>query len=298
MAGFPSPIGSAVVTDLPAPHAAADENARKHRRRVGQGPVIRRVLIGLAVLVGAVFLLLPVAVIFAHAFRLGLGPYWEAISESSTAHAIWLTVLTAVVVVPINTGFGIAAAWAITRFSFKGKKLLITIIEIPFSISPIVAGVAYLFLYGSQGLLGPLLKAADVQIMFTVPAILLASLFVTSPFVARELIAVMQMQGNEYEEAALSLGASGFKTFLTVTLPNMKWGLLYGAILCNARVMGEFGAVSVVSGNIRGETNTLPLQIELLFNDFSSVGAFAAATILTLLALVSLCGKLWLERQR
>jgi len=295
MAGIPSPIASVVVAA-----AAGDVNdgARVHKRRVGQGPLVRWSLIGLASLVGGGFLLLPVIVIFTHAFALGLGPYWAAVSESSTAHAIWLTVLTAIVVVPINTGFGIAAAWAITRFSFKGKKLLITLIEIPFSISPIVAGVAYLFLYGSQGLLGPLLTDIDTQIMFTVPAIFLVSLFVTSPFVARELIATMQVQGNEYEEAALSLGASGFKTFLLVTLPNMKWGLLYGAILCNARVMGEFGAVSVVSGSIRGETNTLPLQIELLFNDFSSVGAFAAATILTLLALVSLGAKLWLERQR
>ena len=208
------------------------------------------------------------------------------------------TVLTALVVVPVNVGFGICAAWCITRFDFRGKKLLITIIEIPFSVSPIVAGIAYLFFYGSQGLLGPFLAEYDIRIMFSVPAIMLASMFVTSPFVARELIATLQVQGNEYEEAALSLGASGFKTFLLVTLPNMKWGLLYGALLCNARVMGEFGAVSVVSGSIRGETNTLPLQIELLFNDYSVVGAFAAASLLTLLAVVSLVAKAWAERRR
>jgi sulfate transport system permease protein len=298
MSGLPSPIGSALVTDLPGP-VHHDDNAAPHRqRRIGQRPSVRRCLIGLAAFVGAGFLLLPVVVIFVQALRLGLGPYFEAISESATRHAIWLTVLTAIVVVPVNIGFGICAAWAITRFTFKGKKLLITLIEIPFSISPIVAGVAYLFLYGSQGLLGPLLAAHEVQVMFTVPAIFLVSLFVTSPFVARELIATMQVQGNDYEEAALSLGAGGWKTFLLVTLPGMKWGLLYGALLCNARVMGEFGAVSVVSGSIRGQTNTLPLQIELLFNDFSSVGAFAAATILTLLALLSLAGKIWLERQR
>ena len=298
MSGLPSPIGSALVTDLPGAVRHEDDTAPHRQRRVGQRPAVRRSLIGLAAFVGAGFLLLPVAVIFVEALRLGLGPYFEAISERATAHAIWLTVLTAIVVVPVNIGFGICAAWAITRFTFKGKKLLITLIEIPFSISPIVAGVAYLFLYGSQGLLGPLLAAHEVQVMFTVPAIFLVSLFVTSPFVARELIATMQVQGNDYEEAALSLGASGWKTFLLATLPGMKWGLLYGALLCNARVMGEFGAVSVVSGSIRGQTNTLPLQIELLFNDFSSVGAFAAATILTLLALLSLAGKIWLERQR
>lgn len=272
--------------------------AQKARKRVGQGPAVRRSLIGLAFLVAALLLVLPVVVIFVEAFAQGIAVYTQAILEPTTLHAVFLTLLAALVVVPVNIGFGICAAWCITRFDFRGKKLLITLIEIPFSISPIVAGVAYLFLYGSQGLLGPLLKAADIQIMFSVPAIFLASLFVTSPFVARELIATLQVQGTEFEEAALSLGASGFKTFLKVTLPNMKWGLLYGALLCNARVMGEFGAVSVVSGSIRGQTNTLPLQIELLFNDYSAVGAFAAATLLTLLALLSLVAKMWVERHR
>ncbi|TDQ86422.1 sulfate transport system permease protein [Dongia mobilis] len=277
----------------PGAHGAAP-----YRRRVAQGPLARTVLIGLAGIVAVLFLLLPVIVIFVEALSLGVGAYVEAVIEPSTLHAVWLTLLTALVVVPVNVVFGIAAAWCITRFEFKGKKLLITLIEIPFSVSPIVAGISYLFFYGSQGLLGPVLAAYDIRIMFSVPAIMLASMFVTSPFVARELIATMQVQGNEYEEAALSLGASGFKTFLKVTLPNMKWGLLYGALLCNARVMGEFGAVSVVSGSIRGQTNTLPLQIELLFNDYSAVGAFAAASLLTLLAVFSLLAKAWLERRR
>lgn len=287
-------IGSIEANTLPVPGAGD----RQVKKRVGQRPLVRRALIGIAFLLAALLLVLPVVVIFVEAFGLGLGAYFGAILEPSTLHAVFLTLLTAVVVVPVNIAFGISAAWCITRFEFTGKKLLITVIEIPFSISPIVAGVAYLFLYGSQGLLGPLLVAHDIQVMFSLPAIFLASMFVTSPFVARELIATMQVQGNEYEEAALSLGASGFKTFLLVTLPNMKWGLLYGALLCNARVMGEFGAVSVVSGSIRGQTNTLPLQIELLFNDYSAVGAFAAATLLTLLALISLAAKLWLERHR
>lgn len=268
------------------------------RKRVGQGKATRRTLIALAFILSLLMLALPVIVIFVEALSLGFDTYLAAIIEPDTLHAVWLTLLASLVVVPINIGFGIAAAWCITRFQFRGKKLLITLIEIPFSISPIVAGVAYLFLYGAQGLLGPFLQAHDVRIMFSLPAIFLASMFVTSPFVARELIATLQVQGIEFEEAALSLGASGWKTFLKVTLPNMKWGLLYGALLCNARVMGEFGAVSVVSGSVRGETNTLPLQIELLFNDYSVVGAFAAATLLTLLALLSLAAKLWLEWRR
>jgi sulfate transport system permease protein len=280
------------------PVMGREDGHRQAKKRVGQQPAIRRLLITLAFSLAALLLVLPVIVIFVEAFALGIGAYLAAIIEPSTLHAVWLTLLTAIIVVPVNIAFGIAAAWCITRFDFTGKKLLITVIEIPFSISPIVAGVSYLFLYGSQGLLGPILAAHDIQVMFSLPAIFLASMFVTSPFVARELISTMQVQGNEYEEAALSLGASGFKTFLLVTLPQMKWGLLYGALLCNARVMGEFGAVSVVSGSIRGQTNTLPLQIELLFNDYSAVGAFAAATLLTLLAVVSLVAKMWLERRR
>ena len=258
---------------------------------------LRRLLIGLALLLSAMFLVLPLAVIFAQAFAAGIGGWASNIIAPDTLHAIWLTILTAIVVVPVNIGFGIAAAWAIAKFTFPGRKLLMTVIELPFSISPVVAGVAYLFVYGAQGLLGPTLEEAGVQVMFTIPAIYLVSLFVTSPFVARELVPLMQAQGTDEEEAAITLGASGIKTFLRVTLPNIKWALLYGAILCNARVMGEFGAVSVVSGNIRGQTNTLPLQVELLYNDYNAIGAFAAASTLTVLALVTIFAKVIVERR-
>ncbi|WP_035693698.1 sulfate ABC transporter permease subunit CysW [Azospirillum halopraeferens] len=264
--------------------------------RVGDGPLLRRILIAVAVTGTLVFLLAPIAVIGALALGSGIGAFLDAIAQPETLHAIGLTVLTAVVVVPINVVFGICAAWAIAKFSFPGKRLLLTLIEIPFSVSPIVAGVMYIFLYGAQGLFGPWLQEAGVQVMFTVWAIFLVSLFVTCPFVARELIPLMQAQGSEEEEAALTLGASGFQTFVRVTLPNIKWALLYGAILCNARVMGEFGAVSVVSGNVRGQTNTLPLQVELLYNSYNTVGAFAAASTLAVLALLTLGAKLLLER--
>nr|WP_255606898.1 sulfate ABC transporter permease subunit CysW [Phyllobacterium sp. 2063] len=237
-------------------------------------------------------------VIFTYAFRGGVAVYLSQITQPATLHAIWLTVLTALVVVPINMLFGICVAWLVTRFRFPGRQLLITFVEIPFSVSPIVAGVTYLFLYGSQGLLGPLLDSYDIKIMFTVPAIFLVSLFVTSPFVARELIPLMQAQGSEDEEAAITLGATGLQTFFYVTLPNIRWALLYGAVLCNARVMGEFGAVSVVSGAIRGQTNTLPLQIELLFNDYNVTGAFAASSTLALIAVVTLVLKAILERKQ
>lgn len=206
-----------------------------------------------------------------------------------------LTVLTALIAVPINTAFGVAAAWAITKFDFPGRRFLLVLIEIPFSISPIVAGVAYLFVYGLQGLFGPFLDAHNIKILFALPGIVIASMFVTAPFVARELIPLMQAQGRDLEEAATSLGASGWRTFFSVTLPNIKWALLYGVVLCNARVMGEFGAVSVVSGNIRGQTNTLPLHIELLYHDYQTAGAFASASILALLAVVTIIAKVALE---
>lgn len=253
------------------------------------------VLIALAFGLAALTLVVPLALIFAFAFREGVGAYIANILEPNTLHAVWLTVLAALVVVPINIVFGIAVAWLVTRHRFVGRQLLVTIIELPFSISPIVAGVAYLFLYGGQGLLGPSLQAAGMPIMFTVFAIFLVSLFVTAPFVARELIPLMAQQGTEDEEAALSLGANGRQMFVHVTLPNIRWALLYGAILTNARVMGEFGAVSVVSGSIRGQTNTLPLQISQLFNDFNITGAFAAATLLALLAVVTIVLKSLLE---
>lgn len=258
------------------------------RTRAGETPAIRLILIGLALVLSLLLFGAPLATVFSRAFAMGVAVYVEKISDPFAVHAIGLTVLTSLVVVPINILFGLAAAWAITRHDFPGKRLLTTLIELPVSISPIVAGVAYLFLYGSLGLFGPFLVDHGWKIMFTVPAIFLASLFVTSPYVARELITVMQAQGSDEEEASLSLGAGGLSTFVRISLPKIKWALFYGAVLCNARVMGEFGAVSVVSGKIRGKTETLPLHIEVLFNDYNTTGAFAAASILALLAVVTL----------
>ncbi|MGQ2906639.1 MAG: sulfate ABC transporter permease subunit CysW [Aliihoeflea sp.] len=265
--------------------------------RIGDRPAIRRALIGLVLITGALLILAPLLVIGVQAFSMGVGYFGATIANPDTRHAIFLTVATALIAVPINTIFGVAAAWAVTKYDFWGRRFLIVIIEIPFSISPIVAGVAYLFVYGLQGLFGPMLQSAEIKVLFALPGIVLASMFVTAPFVARELIPLMQAQGRDLEEAATSLGASGWRTFFSVTLPNIKWALLYGVVLCNARVMGEFGAVSVVSGNIRGQTNTLPLHIELLYHDYNSVGAFAAASILALLAVVTIIAKVLLERQ-
>lgn len=253
------------------------------------------ILIALAIFLSLSFIGIPIAVIFAYAFRAGIAAYAANILEPNTLHAIGLTVTTALIVVPINIVFGICAAWLVTRFRFPGRKLLITFIDIPFAVSPIVAGVCYLFVYGAQGLLGPVLAEWGIRIMFTPVAIFLVSMFVTAPFVARELIPLMQQQGSEDEEAALSLGANGLQMFWFVTLPNIRWALIYGAVLCNARVMGEFGAVSVVSGAIRGRTNTLPLQIELMFNDLNVSGAFAAASSLALIALLTLFIKYFIE---
>ncbi len=252
-------------------------------------------LIGLTLVLTLFLIVVPVVLIFTFALRAGIGAYFASILAPDTLHAVFLTVLASVVVVPINIAFGVCVAWLVTRFRFPGRNLLITITELPFSISPIVAGVCYLFLYGSQGLLGPLLEVAGVRLMFTVTAIFLVSLFVTAPFVARELIPLMQQQGGEDEEAALSLGANGWQMFWHVTLPNIRWALFYGAVLCNARVMGEFGAVSVVSGAIRGQTNTLPLQISLLFNDFNVAGSFAAASTLAFIAVLTIVAKAALE---
>jgi sulfate/thiosulfate transport system permease protein len=283
------------ATNLAAP-AGGRQAAGSHGKRPVRSS--QWLLIISAMVLSVLLIGVPLLVIFTYALREGAGVYFSQISQPATLHAIWLTILTAIVVVPINMVFGICVAWLVTRFRFPGRRLLITFIEIPFSVSPIVAGVTYLFLYGSQGLLGPLLENYDIKIMFTVPAIFLVSLFVTSPFVARELIPLMQAQGSEDEEAAITLGASGLQTFLYVTLPNIRWALLYGAVLCNARVMGEFGAVSVVSGAIRGQTNTLPLQIELLFNDYNVTGAFAASSTLALIAVVTLVLKYLLERKQ
>jgi sulfate transport system permease protein len=268
----------------------------QRRPRIGDGPLAKPLILGLVLVTSAVIIIGPLAVIFVEALKLGLETYARNLTAPDTAHAVWLTIATALLAVPINTAFGIAAAYAIAKFEFRGKNLLIALVELPFSISPIVAGVAYLFVYGAQGWFGPILQANGIKIMFAYPAIVLASLFVTAPFVAREILPLMQAQGSQEEEAALSLGASGWRTLWSVTLPNIRWALLYGVLLTNARVMGEFGAVSVVSGSIRGVTNTLPLQIELLYQDYNAAGAFAAATVLAGIALLTIVGKLVVER--
>lgn len=273
--------------------------ASSHKKppRVGDGPLFSRLLIGIVLILGALLILAPLLVIGHEAFKQGWKVYVDTLNHPDTRHAIMLTVITALIAVPVNTAFGVAAAWAITKFDFRLKRLLLVVIEIPFSVSPIVAGVAYLFVYGLQGLFGPWLDAHDLKILFALPGIILASMFVTAPFVARELIPLMQAQGRDLEEAATSLGASGWRTFFSVTLPNVKWALLYGVVLCNARVMGEFGAVSIVSGNIRGQTNTLPLHIELLYHDYQAAGAFASASILAVLAVFTIIAKVALERR-
>jgi sulfate/thiosulfate transport system permease protein len=241
------------------------------------------------------FLCLPLGLVIFQAFSKGFGAFWSALSQPDTLAAIRLTLLTALVTVPLNTVFGIAAAWAITRFEFKGKSFLTTLIDLPFSVSPVISGVIFVLLFGLQGVFGEWLSDYDIKIIFAVPGIILATLFVTFPFVARQLIPLMQEMGSEEEEAALSLGASGWQMFFQITLPNIKWALLYGVLLCNARAMGEFGAVSVVSGHIRGLTNTLPLHVEVSYNDYDVVGAFASASILASLAIVTLALKTLLE---
>ncbi|MBB3320507.1 MULTISPECIES: sulfate ABC transporter permease subunit CysW [unclassified Rhizobium] len=240
-------------------------------------------------------LLLPLAAVFVEAFRKGAGPFLEALQDEETFSAIRLTLIVAGVSVPLNLTFGIAAAWAIAKFEFKGKAFLTTLIDLPFSVSPVISGLVFVLLLGANTHLGQWLSAHDIKILFAVPGLILATMFVTFPFVARELIPLMQEQGTSDEEAAISLGASGWQTFWHVTLPNIKWGLLYGVLLCNARAMGEFGAVSVVSGHIRGQTNTMPLQVEILYNEYNFTGAFAVATLLALLALVTLVLKTLLE---
>lgn len=256
---------------------------------------IRWTLIIVAMLFLGLFLIMPLVAVFTEAFRQGAEVFVAAITEEETLSAVRLTLLVAAISVPLNVTFGIAAAWAIAKFSFPGKNVLLTLIDLPFAVSPVIAGLIFVLLFGSQGVAAPLLAEWDFKIIFAVPGIVLATTFVTFPFVARELIPVMEAQGRDEEEAAVSLGASGWKTFLRVTLPNVKWGLLYGVILCNARAMGEFGAVSVVSGHIRGMTNTLPLHVEILYNEYQFAAAFAVATLLAALALVTLILKSLIE---
>jgi sulfate/thiosulfate transport system permease protein len=255
----------------------------------------RVVLIGTAFLFLIVFLILPLIVVFAEALRLGIRAYFAALVEPKARAAIELTLLTAAIVVPLNAAFGIAAAWAITKFRFAGKDLLITLIDLPFSVSPVIGGMVFLLLFGLQGVFGPWLSEHGIRIVFAIPGIVIATLFVTLPFVARELIPLMQKQGTQQEEAALILGASGWQTLRRVTLPNIKWSLLYGILLCNGRAIGEFGAVAVVSGHIMGLTNTMPLHVEVLYNDYAFAAAFAVASLLTLMALATLGVKTWLE---
>ncbi len=246
------------------------------------------ILIGIALLFLGLFLFLPLVAVFTEALKKGLEVYYLSLVEKDALAAIKLTLITAAIAVPINTIFGVIAAWAITKFNFKGKNILITLIDLPFAISPVISGLIFVLLFGAHGVFGPLLAANDIKIVFAIPGIILATTFITFPFVARELIPVMQEQGTEEEQAALTLGANGWQLFFRVTLPNIKWGLLYGIILCNARAMGEFGAVSVVSGHIRGLTNTIPLHVEILYNEYNFSAAFAVASLLAILALVTL----------
>jgi len=261
----------------------------------GESTVVRWMLIAVAVGFLALFLALPLLAVFAEALGRGLDAYLASFSDEDTQSAIQLTLLIAAIAVPLNLVFGICAAWSVAKFEFPGKSLLVSLIDLPFSVSPVVSGLVFVLLFGANGLLGPLLNDWDFKIIFAVPGIVLATVFVTFPFIARELIPLMQEQGTAEEEAALTLGASGLRTFLTVTLPNVRWALLYGVLLCNARAMGEFGAVSVVSGHIRGLTNTMPLHVEILYNEYNFVAAFAVASLLAGLALVTLVGKSILE---
>ena len=252
---------------------------------------VRIVLVSVALAFLALFLFVPLVAVFAEAFKKGWQAYLAAIVDADAISAIKLTLIAAGIAVPLNLVFGVAASWAIAKFEFRGKSILLTLIDLPFSVSPVISGLIYVLMFGAQGWFGPWLMAHDIKILFAVPGIVLATVFITFPFVARELIPLMQSQGSEEEEAALVLGASGWNTFRRVTLPNIKWGLLYGVILCNARAMGEFGAVSVVSGHIRGQTNTMPLQVEILYNEYNFAAAFAVASLLALLALVTLALK-------
>jgi len=269
---------------------------RRHRYALIEPAPVRWLLIGATLLLLGLFLLLPLVVVFAQAFKAGVHTYFSALADSDTLSSIRLTLLTAAIAVPLNTLFGVAAAWAIAKFEFRGKSVLTTLIDLPFSVSPVIAGLVFVLLFGSRGWFGGWLSEHDIKIIFAVPGIVLATLFVTAPFVARELIPLMQGQGTDEEQAALTLGAGGWRMFWHVTVPNIRWGLLYGILLCNARAMGEFGAVSVLSGHIRGLTNTMPLQVEMLYNDPGQYSAaFAVASLLALLGFVTLALKNFLE---
>jgi sulfate transport system permease protein len=268
---------------------------QQSQRGTEEPPFIKWILITIALAFCFIFLLLPLVNVFVQAFSKGAVYYWESLVNPDSWAAIRLTLLVALVSVPLNVGFGLAAAWTIAKFEFRGKSLLITLIDLPFSVSPVVAGLMFIVLFGLQGFVGPWLDAHDIKIIFAVPGIILATAFVTFPFVARELIPVMQATGTDQEQAALTLGANGLQTFWYVTLPSVKWGLVYGVILCNARAMGEFGAVAVVSGHVTGQTETMPLRVEKLYNEYHAPAAFAVASLLALLALVTLGIKTWLE---
>jgi sulfate/thiosulfate transport system permease protein len=277
---------------LPVLHGSGD---RRTSQVASEPKLVRWALIGCAVAALGLFVLVPLIVVFGSAFARGFGPYLEALGDDETLSAIRLTLLTAGITVPLNVVFGLAAAWLLAKYEFWGKSVLITLIDLPFSVSPVISGLIFVLLFGAQGWFGPLLAGYDVKVIFAVPGIVLATTFVTFPLVAREVLAVMQAQGADEEEAALTMGARGYQILLHVTLPKIRWGLIYGVILCNARAMGEFGAVSVVSGHIRGETATMPLQVEILYNEYAFVAAFAVASLLTLLALITLATKQLLE---
>ncbi len=282
-------MSAAIAIPIVPPREGSFASARTEARWV------QWVFIAVSLLFLGAFLLLPLAAVFVEALRSGVQAYVASLVEPDALAAMNLTLLVAAIAVPANLAFGVAAAWAIAKFEFRGKSVLITLIDLPFAVSPVISGLIYVLLFGLQGWLGPWLAEHDIKIIFAVPGIVLATIFVTFPFVARELIPLMQEQGTEDEQAALSLGASGWQTFWRVTLPNVKWALLYGVILCNARAMGEFGAVSVVSGHIRGLTNTMPLHVEILYNEYNFVAAFAVASLLALLALVTLAAKTLVE---
>jgi sulfate transport system permease protein len=292
MAGDVQPVG-------PPALAAGFGGTRPttRRRRLTEPSAVRLLLTGICLTFLALFLVLPLVVVFVEAFRNGIGPYFQSIREPDATAALKLTLIAAAFAVPANLIFGVAAGWAIAKFRFRGRTLLTTLIDLPFAVSPVISGMVFVLLFGRQGVLGPWVAEQDIRIVFAVPGIVLATIFVSFPFVAREVIPVMEASGTQEEEAARVLGASGWQTFFRVTLPNIKWGVLYGGILCNARAMGEFGAVSVVSGKIRGETNTLPLHVEILYNEYMFQAAFAVASLLTLLAVVTLIVKTILERR-